>query len=87
MSFNQKSDVKNHLSTRRHKTLLPFRPAAQPNTTDNSGAEARDKNRDISVLGQKSGLEFYAIAPTAQREIPASPSNVADELAIKKSQA
>jgi hypothetical protein len=87
MSFNQKSDVKNHLSARRHKTLLPFRPTVQPNITDSSGDEARDKNRDIPVLGQNSGLEFHGATPIARREIPASPCHAADELAIKKPQA
>jgi hypothetical protein len=86
MSFNQKSDVKNHLSARRRKTMLPFRPTVQPNVTGNSEDKPRDENRDIPVLGQRSGLEFYGITPIAQREIPASPSDAADEPAMKTPQ-
>lgn len=48
MSFNQKSDVKQHLSTRRHKTLLPFRPESQSDITDVSANEPRNENNDTS---------------------------------------
>lgn len=41
MSLIKKSDVKNHLFTRR-KTLMPFRPISQPDATGNPEGEPRD---------------------------------------------
>lgn len=41
MSLIKRSDVKNHLSTRR-KTLMPFRPVSQPDATGNPEGEPRD---------------------------------------------
>lgn len=86
MSFNQQSDVKNHLSARRRKTMLPFRPTVQPSVTGNSEDKPLNENRDIPVPRKKSGLEFYAITPVTPRELNAIPSNAADQLAIKTPQ-
>jgi hypothetical protein len=84
MSFNQKSDVKKHLSARRPKTLLPFRAKAQSDIAGSSGDKSRDENRDTPILREKSGLEFYAVTPIAPRETSILPSNSADEPALKK---
>jgi hypothetical protein len=86
MTFNQKSDVKNHLSARRHKTVLPFRPTVQPQISNSLKDEPRGENRDIQPLRQKSGLEFYAVTPMAPPEIFPSPSNAADEQRVTKPQ-
>lgn len=59
--------------------MLPFRPTVQPNMAGNPEDEPCDENRNVPVLGQKSGLEFYGVTPIAQRDILASPSNAADE--------
>ena len=39
MSLIKKSDVKNHLSARRHKGKQPYRPVSQPDATGFSGVE------------------------------------------------
>jgi len=39
MTLNKQSDVKNHLSRRTRKNLLPFRPASQPDATNYSENE------------------------------------------------
>jgi hypothetical protein len=36
MSFSKKSDVKNHLSRRVRKNILPFTPATVPDSTGHS---------------------------------------------------
>lgn len=85
MSFNQKSDVKQHLSSRRHKTLLPFRPASQSDITDVSTNELRNENHDIPALGQKSVPESSAVTPITSCEIPVRSGNSVDETTDKKS--
>ncbi|MGC1782212.1 MAG: hypothetical protein WA708_06820 [Acidobacteriaceae bacterium] len=84
MSFDQKSDVKKHFSSRRHKALLPFRSTTQSIAADISRNEHRDENRDMPTVGQKSGLEFSAATPNAPHEIPARPIDSLDEPSLKK---
>ena len=79
MSFNQKSDVRKHLSARRHKPLLPFQSVSQSDIVDISRNEFRDENRDIPAVRQQSGLEFYAVTPIGPPETPVMPNNSADE--------
>lgn len=84
MSFNQKSDVKKHLSAHRPKTLIPFGAKAQPDIAGSSGDKSRDENRNIPVLREESGLEFYAVTPIAPCETSTTSGNSADEPALKK---
>lgn len=49
MSFPKKSDVKNHLSTRRSKNLLPFRQVNPPNR-NSSGVELSDESRNMPTI-------------------------------------
>ena len=87
MSLNKKSDVRNHLSARRHKTLLPLRPAVQLNITDNLGNELRDTNCNRPAPLQESGLRFYAVDPITTIDAVISSGNSLDEPAAKKPQA
>lgn len=41
MRFNQRSDVKNHLSTRASSIVLPFPPVSQPDITGDSENKPR----------------------------------------------
>ncbi len=41
MSFSKKSDVKNHLSRRVRKNILPFTPATVPDSTGHSIEEEK----------------------------------------------
>lgn len=52
MSLIKKSDVKNHLSARRHKGKQPYRPVSQPDATGFSGVEPApaDPNTDHLIV-------------------------------------
>jgi len=41
MSFSKENDVKTHLSRRIRKTILPFKPAAEP---DSKGCSIEEQN-------------------------------------------
>lgn len=56
MSIIKKSDVKNHLSAKRNKRLLLFRPMYQPNA-DTSGSASLDTNLNVPNPRQASGSE------------------------------
>jgi hypothetical protein len=77
MSFNQKSDVKKHLSARRHKTLLPFRPVSQPDSADIS--------REVAPP-EKAGSEFCTVTPDVLAKPAASATNPTHDLLIKETQ-
>jgi len=62
MSLIKKSDVKNHLSARRNKRLLPFRLMSQPNT-GNSGSGLLDTNPNVPGSRQVSGPETSSAVP------------------------
>jgi hypothetical protein len=52
MNRYNKSDVKNHLSTRGGKNVLPFRPASQPDATGYSDSEhSSDSVLPVDILG------------------------------------
>lgn len=88
MSLSKKSDVKNHLSTRRSKTVFPFRPTNQSDVKDSSGNELRDKNLNVPDSRQDSGLEpFPKIRPITPIDILIGSGSPVDTLVIKKPQA
>jgi hypothetical protein len=87
MSLSKKSDVKNHLSARRHKALRPFRPMVPSNVTDNLANELRDANYNKPASLQESGLRFYAVAPITTIDTLISSGNLTDAPAVKKPQA
>jgi hypothetical protein len=86
MSLIKKSDVKNHLSSKRHKNLLSFMQANQPIHADTSGSQPAELKRDTSVSRQESGLGFYAATPTVPVVLTGS-STPTDEPTVKKPQA
>lgn len=86
MSFNQKSDVKKHLSARRHQTVLPFRSKAQTDIAGNSEDKPHDEKGDTPNLPQKSGSELYTATTAAQSEVPTGSGSLADARIDKKPQ-
>ncbi|MGA8042424.1 MAG: hypothetical protein WCA37_06430 [Terracidiphilus sp.] len=52
MSLIKKSDVKNHLSARRHNGNHLYRPVSQPDATGFSGVEGgpADPNTDLPIV-------------------------------------
>lgn len=50
MSFPKKSDVKNHLSRRVRKNILPFTPTAVPDSTGHSIEEGRSSPQDPTAV-------------------------------------
>jgi hypothetical protein len=87
MSLNKKSDVKNHLSTRRSKTLLAFRPTNQSDVIDSSGNELRDKNLNVPDSRQNSSLEpFPKIRPITPVDILIGSGSPVNTLVVKKPQ-
>lgn len=83
MSLNSKSDVKNHLSARRHKTPLPVN---QTDIAGSSRSEHRNENRDTPAVRQESGLRFYAVSPVSPVDALVSSGNSTDESTVKKPQ-
>ena len=51
MSVIKKTDVKNHLSTRRKKPVFPFGPVSQPDATGYPGDEHRDADPTVVRSG------------------------------------
>jgi hypothetical protein len=86
MSLIKKSDVKNHLSSKRHKNLLSFMKASQPIHADSPGSQPSKLKCDTSVPRQESGLGFYAVTPTVPVVLTGS-SNPTDEPTVKKPRA
>jgi len=79
MSLIKKSDVKNHLSARRHKGNHPYQPVSQPDATGFSGVEPgrAEPNTDHPLeepikQPSSSGLHIPAIvvAPSSS-DVPA----------------
>jgi len=84
MSLTKKSDLKNHLSRRRGRTLLPFRPANPP-SANNLGIEHSDGNRNTSDSRHESGLASSPAMPITA--INALTGSGTDASAINKPQA
>jgi hypothetical protein len=85
MSLIKKSDVKNHLSARRHKGNHPYRPVSQPDATGFSGVEPgrADPNTDhpiVDPLKQPSSSE-----PDTPPVVIAFSPNDAVAMAVPKS--
>ena len=59
MSFSKKSDVKNHLSTHRPRTLLRFKLPSSPNGLS-SGAELSESDRSPSVTTPITRINAFA---------------------------
>lgn len=66
MSFSNKSDVKNHLSSRHHGQIHLHPPASPPETTDLSGEEhvRADAESAIEELSRQSGSAEGKVTPT-----------------------
>jgi hypothetical protein len=87
MSLIKKSDVKNHLSTRRSKTVFPFGPINQPDV-GNSGNELRDKNLNVTDSRGDSDLEpFTKIRHIVPIDVLIGSDSQVDTSAIKKTRA
>lgn len=86
MGFINKSDVKNHLSTR-SKTVFPFRPTGQSDIVGNSRNEPRGKNLNKPDSRQDSDLEFPKTRPTTPIDVIISSADPVAPSAIKESQA
>jgi hypothetical protein len=84
MSLIKKSDVKNHLSTRRGKSLLFSKAERHSDVASSSGDELRDVQLDTAAFRQKSGLRFYAVAPVMPAEIIVVPGISTNEPISKK---
>jgi hypothetical protein len=86
MGFINKSDVKNHLSTR-SKTVFPFRPTSQSDITGNSRNEPRGKNLNVPDSRQDSDLESPKARPITPIDVLNSSDGRVARSATKKPQA
>jgi hypothetical protein len=69
MSFSKKTDVKNHLSRRIRKNILPFKPVTGPDSTGYSIEEHnRSSMRTFSAVLPR---DENAVAATVIRKLPA----------------
>lgn len=87
MSFINKADTKNHLSTRRNKTVFPFRPTSQSDIIGNSGNGPRDKNLNVSDSRQDPDLGSPKIRPITPIDVLIGSDSPVAPSAIKKPQA
>jgi hypothetical protein len=55
MSFSKKSDVKNHLSRRVRKNILPFTPTAVPDSTGHSIEEGHSSSQAPTAVLPRNG--------------------------------
>jgi hypothetical protein len=69
MSFPKKSDVKNHLSRRVRKNILPFRPVTELNLTGYLGGKHNPSSTQIS--GVTSPHSENLVAVPVIRKLPA----------------
>jgi hypothetical protein len=84
MSLPNKSDVKNHLSTRRSKNLLPFRQANPP-SMNRSGVELSNESQNMPSSRRESGRGPSPVIPISS--IDALIGSDTATSAIKKPQA
>jgi len=69
MSFPKKSDVKNHLSRRIRKNILPFRPVTGPNLTGYLGRKQNPSSTQISGIASLHSENLVAVPVI--RKLPA----------------
>lgn len=86
MGFINKSDVKNHLSTR-SKTVFPFGPTSQSDIIGNSGNEPHGKNLNVPDSRQDSDLESPKTRPITPIDVLIGSDGLVAPSAIKKPQA
>ena len=88
MSLTKTSDVKNHLSARPRKNLLPFRPASQSDSTDYSENELSRTKVNAPSSGADSGRHLSsAVVSITSFGVPVSSGGPVATSIFRKSQA
>jgi len=88
MSLTKTSDVRNHLSARPRKNLLPFRPASQSDFTGYSENELGRTKVNAPSSGADSGRQLSsAVVSTIPFGVPVSSGGPAATSIFRKPQA